>query len=326
MRRKFVLLSLLVLCLVLPACAEIEEKLPETKGIRKGETLLTVDGRDVDTGTYLYWLTTICQTLEKQYADAEMTLNWNDRIEQETLGDYAKNQALRSVALYATVENWAEQYGCSVTEEDRARIIEQWEGKIAAYGSEQTYLELLAERGLDRAGAERMAEDHALYMELCALAETAGSPLYAADEELAEFFSERGYLTVQVLEFAGESAAERAAEAFSLLNRSADPKIEFDTWGGTKQTVLAVDSSLPQTLISAAEALEPGQMSGILEAEKGCYSILLRAADDLAVVRLPHLDHLLQTAADQAEILATENYKNINVETLWKSDLQAEEP
>ena len=170
-----------------------------------------------------------------------------------------------------------------------------------------------------------MAEDHALYMELCALAETEGSPLYAADEELAEFFSERGYLTMRLLEFTGESAAERAAEAFSLLNRSAEPEVEFDVRGGTEQTVLATDDGLPQTLIAAAEVLEPGQMSGILEAEKGCYTILLRAAEDLSAVRLPYLDHLLQTAADRAEILVTEDYKNLNVELLWENELSAEE-
>ena len=311
MRRMFVLCCLLAVSL-LTACGR-EPQLPEPEGVRREEILLTVDGREVTAARYLYWLTTICQSLEEQYAAAGKPLDWSSPAEEGTLADYVKNQALRSTALYATVETWAERYGCAVTEEDRTELARQWEDKAAACGGEAEYLALLAEKGLDRAEAERMAEDHHLYVELCTLAETEGSPLYASDHELAEFFAERGYLTVRLLEFSGEGAADRAAEAFVRLNGSADAAAEFDVLGGgAAQTLLPAESSLPQVLFDAAALLAPGQVSGILETEEGVYAILLRLENDLASVRLAHFDHCLQSAADGADILVTEAYERID--------------
>ena len=236
-------------------------------------------------------------------------MDWDSPAEEGTLADYAKNQALRSAALYATVENWAERYGCAVTGEERGQLAAQWEEKAAACGGEKAYLALLAERGLDRERAERMAEDHFLYMDLCALAETEGSSLYAADYELREFFKERRYVTVRRLEFSGEGAGDRAAE--------------FDAFcGGAARTLPEAE----ELLLEAAASLEPGQTSGILETGEDGYVILLRLADDLSAVRLAHFDHRLQSAADDAEILVTEGYGTIDVERLRDAVLQAENP
>lgn len=319
MRRNIFLSCLLALCLLLTACGETPQ-LPEPEGLRREETLLTVDGRDVTAAQYLYWLTTVCRSLEEQYDAAGKSVDWDSPAEEGTLADYAKNQALRSAALYATVENWAERYGCAVTGEERAQLAAQWEEKAAACGGEKAYLALLAERGLDRERAERIAEDHFLYMDLCALAETEGSPLYAADHELREFFAERGYVTVRRLEFSGEGAGDRAAEAFARLNGSADRAAEFDALGGgAARTLLGAE----ELLLEAAASLEPGQTSGILENGEGGYVILLRLADDLSAVRLAHFDHRLQSAADDAEILVTEEYGSIDVSRLRSGTQQA---
>lgn len=319
MRRNIFLSGLLALCLLLTACGETPQ-LPEPEGLRREETLLTVDGRDVTAAQYLYWLTTVCRNLEEQYDAAGKSVDWDSPAEEGTLADYAKNQALRSAALYATVENWAERYGCAVTEEEREKLAVQWEEKAAACGGEKAYLALLAERGLDRERAERIAEDHFLYMDLCALAETEGSPLYAADHELREFFAERGYVTVRRLEFSGEGAGDRAAEAFARLNGSADRAAEFDALGGgAARTLLGAE----ELLLEAAASLEPGQTSGILENGEGGYVILLRLADDLSAVRLAHFDHRLQSAADDAEILVTEEYGSIDVSRLRSGTQQA---
>ena len=322
MKRILSLLALLGICAALSACGGKPE-LPEAEGVVREETLLTVDDREVTAGQYLYWLNAICCALEEQYEAAGKTLDWSAPVEEGTLGDYVKNQALRSAALYATVENWAETYGCALTEEDRSAMETQWADKADSCGGEEAYLALLAQKGLDRAGAERMAEDHYLYVQLCSLAETANTPLYAAEADLAAFFTERGYLTVQVLRFFGEDAQRQAEEAFAQLNRSADPTAEFAVFGASEpQTLLPGDGTLPEELSSAAAALAPGQVSGILESGGG-YAILLRREDDLSAVRLAHFDHRLQSAADGADIQVAEAYAALDVSAFWAGVLQA---
>lgn len=321
MKRILSLLALLGLCVSLSACGG-EPQLPEAEGVAREETLLTVDGREVTAGQYLYWLNAICCALEEQYQAAGKTLDWSAPVEEGTLGDYVKNQALRSAALYATVETWAETYGCVLTEEDRSAMESQWADKAASLGGEEAYLNLLAQKGLDRAGAERMAEDHYLYVQLCALAETANTSLYAAEADLAAFFAERGCLTVQVLRFSGEDAQRQAEEVFAQLNRSDDPAAEFDALGASEpQTIVPGDGTLPEELSAAAAALAPGQVSGILESGGG-YAILLRREDDLSAVRLAHFDHRLQSAADGADIQTAESYVALDVSAFWEEILQ----
>ena len=93
--------------------------------------------------------------------------------------------------------------------------------------------------------------------------------------------------------------------------------VEFDALGGGEaQTLLLSEGALEQTLLDAAAALKPGQISGILETGADGYAILLRLADDLSAVRLAHFDHCLQSAADDAEILVAEEYGNIDVSRL----------
>ena len=323
MRRTCILLNLFILCMMLSGCGEHAPNPSTPEGIRREETLLTVDGRDVTAGEYLYWLTTICRGLEEQYAAAGKIVDWESPAEEGTLVDYVKNQALRSVALYATVENWAERCGCAITEEDRAQLTEQWRKKAESCGGEQVYLDRLAERGLDRTGAERMAEDHCLYGKLCALAGTEASPLYAADYELKAYFETMQYLTMRVLKFTGEDAASRAAEAFVRLNGAVDTAAEFDALGaGAAETYLPGAGVLPRSAFDAAAELGAGQVSGILEIAEETYAILLRTEDDLDAVRLPHLDHRLQTAADGADILVTEAYEKLDVIQLQETVLE----
>ncbi len=114
----------LALCLLLTACGGWEKDsggpglFQDASGIREDAVLLTVDGREVPAWRYLYWLTCACDSLQDQYGGAGLELDWSAPLEGGTLADYAKDQALADTALYATVENWAEEYGCALSEED----------------------------------------------------------------------------------------------------------------------------------------------------------------------------------------------------------------
>ena len=109
----------LLLCLCLTACGgEPEESggqmslLETAAGLDGTEHLLTIDNREIPAWRYLYWLAYTCDQIAQSYTESEVTLDWAAPVSGGTLADYAKDQALADTALYATVENWAEKYGC----------------------------------------------------------------------------------------------------------------------------------------------------------------------------------------------------------------------
>ena len=167
----------------------------EASGIRPDTVLLSVDGRDVSAQRYLYWLAYACDYIADYYDSGE-GIQWGDTVSGQSLEDYAKDQALQNAALYATVETWAEDYGCTLTDEDRTAMDREWAARAAQYGGEEAYLAVLARMGLDRAEAEAISGDYYLYEHLYDLYCTEGSELAPAEHDLETFAQEQGYLTV----------------------------------------------------------------------------------------------------------------------------------
>ena len=120
----------------------------EASGIRPDTVLLSVDGRDVSAQRYLYWLAYACDYIADYYDSGE-GIQWGGTVSGQSLEDYAKDQALQNAALYATVETWAEDYGCTLTDEDRTAMDREWAARAAQYGGEEAYLAVLARMGLD---------------------------------------------------------------------------------------------------------------------------------------------------------------------------------
>ena len=314
MRKRIAALAL-ALCLGLSGCAlkkEEEDASLLGRAAELGEefALLTVDGREVPAWRYLYWLAFTCDQIREKYKDAGLTLDWEAPVTGGTLSDYAKDQALANTALYATVENWAERYGCVLSEAERNALAETWEEQAAAHGGEEAYLEELAALGLDRGRAAELTEVGMLYAKLYDLCLTEGS-------ELSGLLGTVESLTVdRIFIQAGEdreAARERAAEVFSRLNGAEDPAAAFpalaaegDDTAGPRTLLPGV---LPPSLEEAARALEEGQFSGILESEEG-FSILRRLASEGAAGEA--FDQLLQAAAGEALVRTAPAYDHLD--------------
>ena len=318
-------MAVLLICLCLSACAapaETDGILGQASGLDEDETLLTVDGREVPSWRYLYWLAYTCDRVAERYRDAGAVLDWQAPLDGGTLADYAKDQALADTALYATVENWAERYGCQLSEQERQAAGDDWDQRAGERG----YLEKLADLGLDRERAVELNEVGALYAKLCALAEQPDSALAPAKEALDAFAAEDGRITVdRILVAAGEdrdAARERAAEAFAKLNGAEDQGAVFDTLAKAgddtagPRTVLPGDGQLPQELEEAARSLAVGQCSGILESDEG-FSILRRLAPETKDLVDDYLDSLLQKAASEARTTLTEAYDGLDTEAFY---------
>ena len=341
MKRSMALCLTLAAVLTLTACGgdpQEEGLFYQASGIRPEAVLLSVDGREVTAQRYLYWLAYACDYLAGSY-DTEGGIQWADTVDGQNLEAYAKEQALKNTALYATVENWAEDYGCTLTDEDRDAMEREWAARVAQYGGEEAYLAVLAPMGLDRAEAEAISGDYYLYRHLYDLYCTEGSALAPAERDLETFARERGYLTVDHIWISTAAAdpadAEavaacraRAEEAFSKLNGSADPAHDFAVLAATYSdetdrdqhpsgyTFTVGDGTLPAACEEAAQALEEGQFSGVVEADDGFY-LILRKPVDLEAVAPDYFDALLQAAADSADISTTRTYADLDVSRFY---------
>jgi hypothetical protein len=277
------------------------------------ETLLTIDGREVPAWRYLCWLAYTCDQIADGYTEAGTELDWETAVPGGTLADYAKDQALADTALYAAVETLAEQYGCTVDSEETSGAVSSPFSKN--YGLDQDQLRELASVGQ-------------MYASLYQLYQDGATDLTPDDAALTAFGESLGAVTLdRILIPAGEdpeAAQQQAAETFSQLNSAADQAAAFsqlaaagaDTAGS--RTVLPDDDVLDEALLSAAQELQEGQISGILESDEG-FSILRRLPLDATALTEAYFDDFLQTTAETAAVTLTAEYTALDVAEFYAS-------
>lgn len=262
MRRSKIIPALL-LCLLLTACGGEESgsgrnSFWDTLGMDAEEIVLTVNGREIPAWRYAYWLSMACRTVESACGTMP---DWEQGLEDGTLGSYVESQALEDTLLYAAVEERAASQGVCVTSEPGGEQLPCPEGFP---------LEAWQRQELDAVGQ--------LYRQLLAR---------AAEEVPETFAAERGILTVSRLRFPagedGEAARKQAEETFARINEAADKAAVFDALaeaaGAEMVTCRGSDGTLAAAEEAAVTSLETGQISGILENETG-FSILRRLPPD----------------------------------------------
>ncbi|MBE6963624.1 MAG: hypothetical protein E7443_03350 [Ruminococcaceae bacterium] len=327
--KKCVIALTLLLCLTLSACGgETKDEqgqqsfLGKAVGLAEDAVLLKVDGREIAAWQYLYWLNRGWEDVCRQYRSADAGVDWETSVEGGTLAGYVKQQALENTVLYATVENWAEKYGCTLTEAEKQEVSADWDTQAASRGGEAIYLAELAKQGLDRVRAEALAAVSVQYGKLRDFCRKEDSPLLPDDAALADYADTVGVLTVdRILIAAGadrEGARQRAAEVFSALNNAPDQAAAFDALAKEgddplgARTVTRGDGTLPAALEEAAAMLEVGQFSGILESEEG-FSILKRLPPARDALLDGYFDALLLSAAAEAFVTQTQEYAELDV-------------
>jgi hypothetical protein len=311
MKKRALALSV-AFCLTLTACGGAEETqtgaqtaepslLEQAAGVGAEEILLTIDGREVPAWRYLCWLAYICGQLTEQYQASGLTPDWDTPVDDGTLADYAKDQALADTALYATVENLAERYDC------------------AAEGDPPT-LPALEDCGLTAAQLQELAAVGQLYAALYQRSQDSGSDLAPDAETLAAYGEQVGAVTLDRLLIPlgedPEAAQQQAAELFARLNGAQDQSSLFSRLAAANgdaagpRTVLPDDGTLDETLLEAAQTLQEGQISGILESSEG-FSILRRLPLDTEALAAGYFDAWLQATAEQAKVTVSAAYTDL---------------
>lgn len=314
MKRAFT--SALAAMLLLSGCGKQAEKPSglyyEASGVAPDAVLLTVDGRDVPAARYFYWLTADCDYLAEQSGGEP---DWTGDAGGQTLDEYVKEQALSAAVFYAMVESQAESHGCVLTATDLTAMDKDWTDQVSAAGGEDAYLAILAQKGLDQAGAQLFSADYYLYEQLRALSRTDGSDLAPQSGAVAAYAQAAGLYTAHTLLFAD---GDLAAVALSELEK--DPDLDPATLkDGAYASVTAApgDGTLPEAAESALTGLQQDQWSQPVETEAGVYILRPAALDEDAAEDL-WFDAQLQDLAAKAQVTLAEEYDSFTAASFYK--------
>jgi hypothetical protein len=309
----------LLLCLLLTACSrnvpdqkKAESALEKASGLEETAVLMTVNGQDVPAWRYLYWLVWTCDQLQQCHAESGAALDWDAPVSGGTLAQYAKEQALADTALYAVVEQLAQEAGYAPAGE------QETDAALPELGFSPEQLVQL----------EAVGQMYGwLYEQYC----EGRGPLVPTEEELEAYEASGAFVTLdRILISAGEdreAARHRAAEWFSRLNSADDQAAVFSALaaeGGDRQgprTLRRDDGTLPAELLAAAQDLQPDQCSGILETQEG-FSILRRMETPPDALRELYFDDALLSLAETAEIAAAPAYGALDPAAFYQAWMQ----
>ena len=247
----------------------------QASGIHPDAALMTVNKRSVSAEEYLYWLAYDCDYLSSYMGSVDFDAAVSGGL---TYGQYAMEDAQRTVVLYAVVRQWAQEAGITLSEESQAQLDAQRQQYVTYYGGEEGYAKQLELMGLTDEGFQQINQVYFLYSELYK-AQSGGYctflPLYwsITGDEATD---------AATLAQAQEAAARlRSAEdvTAAYLQIAQELALQASETGETA-AVQDLDSSVAAVLTALAE----GQVSDVVTAAKGYYVFVGQALNADAVL------------------------------------------
>ena len=297
-------------------------------GIHPDATLMTVNMQPVTAEEYLYWLAYDCDYLSSYMGgnvDFSTAVGGN-----MTYGQYAMEDAQRTVTLYSVVRAWAEQAGITLSEDSQAQLDAQRQQYVTYYGGEEGYAKQLKLMGLTDDTFQRINEVYFLYSALYGAYCSEDGALRPSAEEIGSFAQENKYYTFLPLHwsFSGDTEADSAAAAKAQaaaerLSAAADKTATYlqiaqemaqqATEAGETLSAADLDSGIAE----AVAALQENEVSGVVTTASGCYVFVGKALNTDAVLD-KMFNARLDTLRDSAAIRYNcRSYNKLNVGTFY---------
>ena len=327
--------------LILSACGgqtDTESLAYTLAGLDPQATMLTVNGREVSVELYLYWLQYACSVAENTGAvDEEGNLDW-DYVYADgvTAEEYILEEALNQAKTYLLIEEWAETYGVTLTDEEEQTVDEEIAYYAEQLGGEDAYADYLRQIGITAEANRRMTRDFYLYSKLLELTKEEGSPLYLDDETLYQYDgitadtilvdhilfltsddAEDNQIRYDTLEEVRQSLLEAEGTfRIDMFNYIADTYSEDTGRAYYPNGYLVTEgANFVEPFLQAALQLEEGEVSEIVTSEYGYHLLLRKPIRDY--VADAYLGDLLMVAADNAEVAYSEAYDALDREAYY---------
>lgn len=322
----------------------------EATGVAPDAIVASVDGNGASADLIAYWTgynVSYLDSYMQYYTGA--AFDWDYTFEDGTrITDYVKANVLASVKQHLVLENLAEEYGATLTAEQKAAIETSDQAFIDQYGSEEAFEAELNKLGMRRETYDRVSASNYLYQNLYQLYNTEGSKLYASDEDLALYAAEKNYITADHIllttkdtttgeALSDEEKAEKKALAEELAEKLknytgddlasyfaqlADEYSEDPGRASNPSGYTFTNGSMVQEFEDAAYALDEGAVSGIVESSFG-YHILLRLPLDKAAaadaVRETYFTEFFSGRVENAAISTSAEFDKLDPQVLYKA-------
>ena len=333
---------------LLSGCGSAYDPVKDVMGYKGSTVMFTVNGRDVTAEEYLFWLAQQADSANMYLSAMDSEDNqgsvWDMEVQEGvTAGDSIKEAAQQYAILYSVVAGKAQAEGYSYGREDKAAYQEELATAKEQLGGEEAYETYLKSMCISDSGFEKVSSVGVLYDHMLQGMFQEGKDGAATQEDLEKFAQDNDVLAAKHIllltqdsqtgqALSEEEAAQKKAKAEELLAQLqaiSDPaqlEEKFDELmnANSEDTGLAANpdgyafttGEMVQEFEDATRALEPGQISGLVESSYG-YHIILRLEPTCAPVRTMWNEDQLNTLTgqwvEQAEVVTTETYDNLSV-------------
>ena len=312
--------------------ADIDVDLNQTmyefsSGLKDSDAAVTVNGVDISNDEFFYWLSYYCYNAAYYGSFYGYDMDFSDAEIRQDMIDSTTD----AVAYHAVLRQMCEKENVVPNETQLAEVQQQIDENGLDY--------LLKSYGVTEPTLRRIAEDNYLFTNYSD--KKAGQP---SEADLEQYVSDNGIFSVKHILFKTvddnrqplpeDQVAEKKAQAEDLLAQlkaANDLETTFDTLmnENSEDTGLAYypdgytydkDDSLVDGFREGVLALEPGQMSDIVETSYG-YHILLRLPVDANSYHDEWLSEkgeaLVRAEVDKADIKVSDGINNLDLETFY---------
>ena len=285
-----------------PVSGEASGVFYELTGIAPETPVMTVSGVEITAEEYLYWLSYLCASTEYNiisynayygyYANLvndDGSINWDGEYQEgKTLAEYVREEAEATIRFYTAIEIMAQKYNAGLDAEDLSTIANNMNAAIQELGGQEEFNRYLEKLGICQETFQDLSASSHLFDNLLLLVLEEGTDLYLAPENYNKYASYADHILLMTIDATSgkplsadeiQNRKNRMEDYLSQLKASDDLLATFnqladqyseDTGRATNpEGYIFTPGTMVESFESAVAALEPGQLSDIVESDYG---------------------------------------------------------